>query len=121
MSEGSASSTRLGRYHLIEPIGRGPCGEVFRAKVYGVAGLDRQFAIKRVYPQLVANPRYAGALSAAARAYAGLDHPRIAKLSEFGVSAGQTFTATEMCEGLSHSPSSGTRMSILTDFPEDTS
>jgi serine/threonine protein kinase len=91
---------RLGRFHLVEPIGGGPCGEVFRAKVYGVAGFERQFAVKRLYPSLVASPRFAAGLSAAARAYGGLEHPRIAKLAEFGVSGGDTFTATELCDGV---------------------
>ena len=98
MTDGSASG-RLGRFHLVEPLGGGPCGEVFRAKVYGVAGFERQYAVKRLLPSVVANPRYAAALSAAARAYGGLEHPRIAKLAEFGVSGGDTFTATELCDG----------------------
>jgi hypothetical protein len=99
VSDGGPSN-RLGRYHLMEPIGGGPCGEVFRAKVYGVAGLERQFAVKRLFPAVVAAAKVPGQLSTAARAYGSLDHPRIARLAEFGVSSGVTFTATEMAPGL---------------------
>ncbi|HEY0253251.1 MAG TPA: protein kinase, partial [Kofleriaceae bacterium] len=81
-------------------IGGGPNGVVARAKVFGVAGFERQFAIKRFLPELTANPSTAQALSAAARSYGGLEHPRIARMSEFGVAQGQTFTAVELVAGL---------------------
>ena len=91
---------RLGRYHLVEPVGAGPCGEVFRAKVLGVAGMERQFAIKRFYPAVLARPDALARLQQATRTYGGLDHPRIARLAELGVAAGETFTATELVAGL---------------------
>lgn|GEM_PF-1448066 len=95
-----SSTERVGRYQLLEPIGGGPNGSVSRAKVFGVAGFERQFAIKRFSPELTAAPSAAQALSAAARAYGSLEHPRIARMSEFGVAQGQTFTAVELVAGL---------------------
>jgi eukaryotic-like serine/threonine-protein kinase len=94
-----AATERVGRYQLLEPIGSGPSGMVSRAKVYGVAGFERQFAVKRFLPELTMGP-YAQALSAAARSYGSLEHPRIARMSEFGVAQGQTFTAVELVTGL---------------------
>ncbi|CAN5870710.1 hypothetical protein BH11MYX3_BH11MYX3_24070 [soil metagenome] len=90
----------MGRYQLLEPIGSGPCGMVSRAKVFGVAGFERQFAVKRFHPELTITNALAQALSAAARAYGSLEHPRIARMSEFGVAQGQTFTAVEHVAGL---------------------
>lgn len=95
-----SSTERVGRYQLLEPIGGGPNGSVARAKVFGVAGFERQFAIKRFSPELTAAPAAAQALSAAARAYGSLEHPRIARMAEFGVAQGQTFTAVELVAGL---------------------
>jgi len=95
-----AAVRRLGRYHLGDPLGGGPTGEVFRAKVYGVAGFERQFAVKRFHPQLVLKPEAAAKVAAAARMYGGLEHPRIARLHEYGVTGGHTFTATELVKGL---------------------
>ncbi len=86
----------LGKYHLVEPLGGGPTGEVFRAKVYGLAGFERQFAVKRFHPALVQDPAAAEILAAAARAYGGLSHPRVAAMHEFG----GTFMAVELVEGL---------------------
>ena len=91
---------RVGRYQLLEPIGVGPSGSVSRAKVFGVAGFERQFAIKRFHTELTTVGSLAQALSAAARAYGGLEHPRIARMSEFGVAQGMTFTAVEYVAGL---------------------
>jgi hypothetical protein len=96
----SQAAERLGRYQLLEPIGAGPNGSVWRAKVFGVAGLERQFAVKRISAELAASPAAAATLSAAARAYGSLEHPRIARMSEFGVAQGQTFTAVELVTGL---------------------
>lgn len=90
----------MGRYQLLEPIGMGPCGTVSRAKVFGVAGFERQFAVKRFHPELTITNVLAQGLSAAARAYGSLEHPRIARMSEFGVAQGQTFTAVEHVAGL---------------------
>ena len=72
---------------------------VSRAKVFGVAGFERQFAVKRFAPELTVGA-VAQALSAAARSYGSLEHPRIARMSEFGVAQGQTFTAVEYVAGL---------------------
>ncbi len=94
------TTERLGRYQLLEPVGMGPCGTVSRAKVFGVAGFERQFAVKRFHPELTITAALAQALSAAARAYGSLEHPRIARMSEFGVAQGQTFTAVEFVSGL---------------------
>jgi eukaryotic-like serine/threonine-protein kinase len=96
----TSPTERVGRYQLLEPIGVGPCGTVSRAKVFGVAGFERQFAVKRFHTELTATTALAQALSAAARAYGSLEHPRIARMSEFGVAQGTTFTAVELVVGL---------------------
>jgi eukaryotic-like serine/threonine-protein kinase len=99
VKDSSTATERVGRYQLLEPIGGGPNGMVSRAKVFGVAGFERQFAVKRFLAELTAGPA-AQALSQAARSYGSLEHPRIARMSEFGVAQGQTFTAVELVAGL---------------------
>src|SRR4051812_18567329 len=96
----TSPTERVGRYQLLEPVGIGPRGTVSRAKVFGVAGFERQFAVKRFHAELTATAAMAAMLSAAARAYGSLEHPRIARMSEFGVAQGQTFTAVELVPGL---------------------
>ena len=96
----TAATERVGRYQLLEPIGTGPNGSVWRAKVFGVAGFERQFAVKKFFPELTITASNAQTLSQAARAYGGLEHPRIARMAEFGVAGGTTFTAVELVTGL---------------------
>jgi serine/threonine protein kinase len=62
--------------------------------------MERQLAVKRFHPQLLAMPGVSGRLSQAARTYGGLDHPRLARLAELGVAGGETFTAVEWVNGL---------------------
>jgi serine/threonine protein kinase len=95
-----ATTERVGRYQILDAIGNGPNGTVSRAKVFGVAGFERQFAVKRFLPELTMMSAQAQALSAAARSYGSLEHPRIARMSEFGVVQGATFTAVEYVVGL---------------------
>jgi serine/threonine-protein kinase len=100
VQDSSIAAERIGRYQVLEPIGGGPNGAVWRAKVFGVAGLERQFAIKRFLPEITTTSAMAQALSAAARQYGSLEHPRIARMNEFGVAQGQTYTAVELVAGL---------------------
>ncbi|MGE5184371.1 MAG: protein kinase domain-containing protein [Acidobacteriota bacterium] len=100
MKDSQSATERVGRYQILDTIGAGPNGSVARAKVFGVAGFERQFAVKRFSPELTVLSAHAQALSAAARAYGSLEHPRIARMSEFGVAQGQTFTAVEYVIGL---------------------
>jgi serine/threonine protein kinase len=90
----------LGRYHLAEALGGGPTGEVFRAKVYGVAGFERLFAVKRFYRALSDDAERMKLLSEAARRYQTIEHPRIARMHEFGVIDGQAFVAVELIPGV---------------------
>lgn len=100
VSGAGGAGQRLGRYHLSEPVGAGPIGEVFRAKVYGVAGFERQFAVKCIHAELAETDEGSAKLAQAARLYGLLEHPRIARMHEFGVASGTTFTATELVRGL---------------------
>jgi serine/threonine-protein kinase len=96
----AGSSRQLGRYHIGEPLGGGPTGEVFRAKVVGVAGYERQYALKRFHAALAADPATAEILASAARGYAGVIHPFVARMAEYGVAAGQSFVAVELINGV---------------------
>ena len=100
VNSGAGAARRLGRYHLSDPLGGGPTGEVFRAKVYGVAGFERQFAVKRFHAEFVKDPDIARQVAGAARMYGSLEHPRIARLHEYGITNGETFTTTELVTGL---------------------
>src|SRR6476659_691664 len=100
----SGSSKRgafyLGRYNCIDRLAEGPLGETFRAKIYGVAGFEKQFAVKRLHARLCADEEFVGRFVNAATAYAGLDHENIARVHEVNVQGAQYYLAIDLVRGI---------------------
>lgn len=91
-----ASGTRLGPYEVIEPIGTGGMGEVYRGRD---TRLDRVVAIK-VLPAAAA--RHAEArrrFDREARTISSLSHPNICMLYDVGHQDGVDFLVMEFLEG----------------------
>jgi Protein kinase domain/PEGA domain len=90
----------LGRYNCIERLGIGPLGETFRAKIYGVAGFEKQFAVKRLHARLCVDESFVARFVTAATAYSGLDHERIARVHEVNVQGAQYYLVVDLVRGL---------------------
>ena len=93
-----APLAELGGYQLLERIGVGALGEVFRARdtVHG-----RTVALKRIPAALIADEDRLGLLRDTAMALTQVSHPGIAMLYECGDEDGQTFLAQEFVPGQS--------------------
>ena len=85
----------VAHYNLLEPIGEGGLGTVYRARDTKVG---RTIALKLVPPSLVEGPRL-DRLIADARAAARLSHPNVATLFEVGQSEGRLYLAYEYVQG----------------------
>ena len=72
---------KFGRYEIIEPIGNGSFGMVYRAND---PNLDRVVAIK-VINQLVSDPQVLADIRNEARLTANLDHPNVVRIYDFEV------------------------------------
>ncbi len=77
--------TMLGRYEILESIGRGGMGEVFLAHD---PALDRQLAIKVLTPEFVADKDGRTRLLREARAASALNHPNIHTVHDLGEADG---------------------------------
>jgi serine/threonine protein kinase len=66
--------TKLGPYEIVEPIGRGGMGEVYRA---WDARLQRHVAIKTVASESATDPQFRERFEREARAVAALSHPNV--------------------------------------------
>ncbi len=88
--------TKLGSYEVIEPIGAGGMGEVYRARD---DRLRRDVAIKVLPARLAADPEYLARFEREAQAVAQLSHPNILAIHDFGQDGGVTFAVTELLEG----------------------
>lgn len=88
-----------GRYRIEALLGSGGVGTVYSAIQ---EPLDRRVAIKTLRAELSQNPAVRRRFVREARAVAGLSHPNIAMVHDFGVAeGGQLYLAMELIEGLS--------------------
>ena len=79
MSLGPGS--RLGGYEILDPLGAGGMGEVYRARD---PKLRREVAIKILPPAFAADPDRLARFEREARAVAALSHPNILAIHDFG-------------------------------------
>jgi Tol biopolymer transport system component/predicted Ser/Thr protein kinase len=87
---------RLGAFEILQPIGAGGMGEVYRAKD---TRLDRTVALKVLPSELSANPVLRERLEREAKAISGLAHPHICTLYDVGQDDGIDYLVMEYLEG----------------------
>ena len=87
---------RLGRFTIVELLGSGGMGEVYRATD---ANLHRDVAIKVLRPQMASDRDLVARFQREARALAALNHPNICTIYEIGAEDGLVFIAMELLEG----------------------
>lgn len=88
--------TTLSRYRIIEKIGAGGMGEVYRAED---TRLERHVAVKVLPARLADDERARRRFEREARAVAALSHPNILAIHDFGVDRDVAFAVMELLEG----------------------
>ena len=86
----------LGHYRIVEKIGAGGMGEVYRAHD---ERLGRDVAIKLLRGELTADADRVRRFEQEARTVASLSHPNILALHDVGSREGQPYLVTELLEG----------------------
>lgn len=94
----SGFNSDLGDYELIEIIGRGGMGVVFRAHQ---KKLDRTVAVKMIQAPHGASEEQLRRFRNETKAAAGLSHPNIVRVFDAGESNGQLYFAMQLIEGTS--------------------
>src|SRR3984885_11532541 len=87
---------RLGRYSIVEPLGAGGMGGVYRARD---EKLERDVAIKMLGPGVLTGEEARRHFRREALALAKLNHPRIAAVYDVGEQDGADFIVMELVEG----------------------
>jgi eukaryotic-like serine/threonine-protein kinase len=96
-ADGGLRLTTLdGRYHVIDRVAAGGMGEVFRARD---AVLDREVAIKVLHRSLAGDQGFVERFRREARAAAGLSHPNIVAVHDWGAVDGIYYMVMEYVRG----------------------
>jgi len=86
----------VGNYRIVEKIGEGGMGAVYRAVD---EMLDREVAIKAIRPELAREPQIVERFRAEAKLLARVSHPAIATIYSFFYDGGELFLAMEYVVG----------------------
>jgi serine/threonine protein kinase/Tol biopolymer transport system component len=86
----------VGHYRILEKIGAGAMGEVFRARD---DRLGRDVAIKLIKPASSENPDHVRRFELEARAAAALNHPNILAIFDVGTEGASPYIVSELLEG----------------------
>ncbi|MGI9240902.1 MAG: WD40 repeat domain-containing serine/threonine protein kinase, partial [Verrucomicrobiales bacterium] len=93
---GGGGLGRLGDYELLEEIGRGGMGRVFRAQQ---VSLNRDVALKVISTGTFATPAMVASFRSESEAAAGMDHPNVVPVHEVGEAGGQLYLSMRLIEG----------------------
>jgi len=88
--------TTLGHYRIVEQIGAGGMGVIYRAHD---DRLDRDVAIKVLHESVARDADRLARFEREAKAVAKLDHPNILAIHELGTLQGSPFIVTELLDG----------------------
>ena len=84
--------TTLLRYRIVEKIGAGGMGVVYRARD---ERLDRDVAVKVLHESMAQDTGRLARFEREAKAVAKLNHPNILAIHDFGTDQGVTYAVTE--------------------------
>jgi len=96
LSHPTTIGTSLGPYRVLDKLGEGGMGEVYRARHLT---LDREVAIKVLPARLGADDTARERFEREARAVAALSHPNILAIHDFGVHDGVAYAVMELLRG----------------------
>ena len=91
-----AAPRAIGRYQLLEPLGRGGMGTVWRARQ---VQLEKLVAVKVLDPLIASGQAGITRFLREARAAAKIRHPNVVEVFDVGFDEGSAFLAMELLEG----------------------
>lgn len=96
MQPSNLAGRMLGKYRLLEPIGRGGMAQVYKAHH---AALDRFVAVKILRADLVEQEEFLARFQREARAISSLRHPNIVQVFDFDIQDELHYMVMELLEG----------------------
>src|SRR5208282_2849576 len=96
LSSTLSPGTRFGSYEILQRLGAGGMGEVYRARD---TRLDREVAIKTLSFERCSHPEALSRFEQEARSASALNHPNIVTIYELGHENGTRYIAMELVDG----------------------
>ena len=91
----------FGKFFILQRLAVGGMAEIYRAKVVGAAGFEKELVLKRVLPPRAQDHGFIKMLVNEAKLTAQLTHSNIAQIYECGAFEGAYFIAMELVYGVS--------------------
>lgn len=91
---------QFGKYHLRERIASGGMAEIFLGRLEGAAGFSKTLVIKRILPHFSRDREFVSMLVDEACLAAGLIHPNVVQIYDFGSIDDVYFIAMEYVDGV---------------------
>lgn len=96
-NRGPKPGDQFGSYQLLEPLGRGGVGMIFRARHQR---LKKEFALKVLSPRLAGDRNAKRRFEREIEALGRLEHPHLVRASDAGVENGVPFVVMELLDGM---------------------
>lgn len=90
---------RLGRYEVLVPIASGGMATVYLARSTGMAGFEREVALKLTHGHLLHNPEFVTALMDEARLAGRIRHPNVVSVHDVGEEGERVYIVMDYVEG----------------------
>lgn len=90
---------RVGQYEILCELGRGGMAVLYLARVVGLGGFERLFALKMIHDDLGRDPEFVRMFLDEARLVARIRHPNVVPVYEVGMDQGRYFIAMDYVSG----------------------
>ena len=91
----------FGKFFLLQRLAVGGMAEIFRARVVGAAGFEKELVVKRILPNRSRDQGFISMLVNEAKLTVQLTHGNIAQIYECGIIDGTYFISMELVNGVS--------------------
>jgi eukaryotic-like serine/threonine-protein kinase len=91
----------FGKFFLLQRLAVGGMAEIFRARVVGAAGFEKELVVKRILPSRSRDQGFISMLVNEAKLTVQLTHSNIAQIYECGIIDGTYFISMELVNGVS--------------------
>ncbi len=94
-----AGGGTFGKYRILERVAVGGMAEIYKARLDGIGGFQRTFAIKRILPHLSVKSEFVDMLVEEAKIAGLLNHANIVQILDLGQVSGAYYIAMEFVDG----------------------